>query len=773
MSENGLCVKIYILTPHRTKPGTVRTREKPKAAGVNTVKKNALSVLVMASILASCGGGNSGEEALPGAKLPPGQLVSGELPGEESAGDEPGTEELTGELTAEQLPAAELLSGVFTDSPVSGLNFATQSTNGVTDADGVFHYRAGETVFFSIGNVALPVVVAAPVVTPLDMAAGENIYDPSVINVARLLQSLDEDANPENGIAIPQSTNDLLSDPAVFDATDYNAVESVVHLVYGDNRQAVGVEQAVSHLVDTLSANAGGDATLEQLSYIAAVDGPFNGESLFVDQNTFSLTLDGEVHTGSASNNEGVYQLSGTQGAWFVSVDDVEDKKFACIAVVPTAVASCDDNLYQVFTDEAQAMAFNAMQSVAGAEVLPEPEAAAATDISEAIEQPVGQPVDEISLQELFPVCSEGVVDDNGDGFGWQNEQTCLIIVDGAVVAESVTVNQVAPAEQTPDVTAPEEASSAAETEIEAPVEQITPVEPVVPVAETVEEAESVDENTSESPGDTTNASSNPSAVVIQPSDITDIVVLTGQSNASGVQTDFDAALDAGNEKLFAFNEDGQWQVADLHQYWDGNLPSNFASAAQGREPFNNAVFQVGKSLTEQTDRVVGIILVTAPGEGISHWDYNSEFYRKIRNKVASALAALPQKNTVDAMIWMQGETDWLAEGTADPGATGFASTESDFYRNYYPNKLNQLISNLRIEAWYGFDAQFICAETKRSALNPHLMALNNDGDDRTSCAQASDLPTRDSDPFGNHYSAAGLRALGDRIAALYLSAVD
>jgi len=259
----------------------------------------------------------------------------------------------------------------------------------------------------------------------------------------------------------------------------------------------------------------------------------------------------------------------------------------------------------------------------------------------------------------------------------------------------------------------------------------------------------------------------------VAPSDITDIIVLTGQSNASGVQTGFDATLDAGNERLFAFNEDGQWQAADLDQYWDENLPSNFASAAEGRDPYNNLVFQVGKSLAEQTDRVVGIILVTAPGEGISNWDYNSEFYTKIRNKVTDALATLPQKDSVDAMIWMQGETDWLAEGTADPEATGFSSFDSDFYRNYYPNKLNQLINNLRSEFWYTSNAQFICAETKKTNLNHHLMALNNDGDDRTSCAQASDLPTRDSDPFGNHYSGAALRTLGDRIAALYLLAAD
>ena len=48
-------------------------------------------------------------------------------------------------------------------------------------------------------------------------------------------------------------------------------------------------------------------------------------------------------------------------------------------------------------------------------------------------------------------------------------------------------------------------------------------------------------------------------------------------------------------------------------------------------------------------------------------------------------------------------------------------------------------------------------------------MALNTDGDDRTACAQASDLETRAGDPFGNQLSASSLRTLGGRIADIYL----
>ncbi len=333
-------------------------------------------------------------------------------------------------------------------------------------------------------------------------------------------------------------------------------------------------------------------------------------------------------------------------------------------------------------------------------------------------------------------------------------------VPDVPVVPESPTAPEEPSAPELP--TAPE-----VPTEPEAPTEPDASTEPeLIPAPE----APSVTQ-----PPTTPLEPELPSApeASVQPSDITDIIVLTGQGNAAGVETDYDPALDTGNENLFAFNEDGQWRPADLNQFWDGNLPSNYATADNGREPFNNLVFQIGKSLTAQTNRVVGIILVTAPGAGIRNWDYNSAFYRKIRSKVALALDALPQKATVDAMIWVQGETDWLAQGTADPDATGFTSTDTDFYQNYYPTKLSYLIANLRSEWWYGHEAQFICSETKQTDLNHHLMALNNDADNRTACAQASDLATRASDPFGNHFSAESLRTLGGRIAELYLSYLE
>lgn len=93
-------------------------------------------------------------------------------------------------------------TGVFIDSPVQGLSYLTASQQGFTNENGEFNFLPGEEVLFSIGNLELPPVVAMAVIDPYDIFATDDIYDPSVINLARMLQSLDVDGDAANGIEI-------------------------------------------------------------------------------------------------------------------------------------------------------------------------------------------------------------------------------------------------------------------------------------------------------------------------------------------------------------------------------------------------------------------------------------------------------------------------------------------------------------------------------------------------------------------------------------------
>lgn len=104
-------------------------------------------------------------------------------------------------------PITEYQTGVFLDSAVEGVGYRTESGAGLTDSQGRFRYRAGESVTFSIGNTTLGTASASPVVTPLNFAPDGTVEtDPRVANVLVLLQSLDDDANPRNGIRITSAT---------------------------------------------------------------------------------------------------------------------------------------------------------------------------------------------------------------------------------------------------------------------------------------------------------------------------------------------------------------------------------------------------------------------------------------------------------------------------------------------------------------------------------------------------------------------------------------
>lgn len=257
--------------------------------------------------------------------------------------------------------------------------------------------------------------------------------------------------------------------------------------------------------------------------------------------------------------------------------------------------------------------------------------------------------------------------------------------------------------------------------------------------------------------------------------DINHVVVVTGQSNVEAADTSYDPSLDQPDPRVFAFTDDG-WRVADLHQVWDENAhPGNHSLTDPTRSPNNNFAFHYGKSLAQiDPDAVVGFIILAAPGKGIANWDFESAFYWKMRNKINNALAALPNKNTVDVVLWHQGESDAQYEGTSDPDATGFTDESTIEYINYYSIKLNSVIANFRSETWGKRDLPFICGETRVSfRVNRRLLELNEDDDPNTYCVQATDLPFLLSDPSGAHFSAAGLRELGRRYMRAYLDMLN
>ncbi|MDH5324098.1 MAG: hypothetical protein OEZ68_13040 [Gammaproteobacteria bacterium] len=86
------------------------------------------------------------------------------------------------------------------------MRYTSGNLSGTTDANGTYNYVDGNTVQFFVGDILIGESLGQDIITPLDLA-GEpaNLSNPAAINIARFLQTLDDDGNPDNGIIIPDA----------------------------------------------------------------------------------------------------------------------------------------------------------------------------------------------------------------------------------------------------------------------------------------------------------------------------------------------------------------------------------------------------------------------------------------------------------------------------------------------------------------------------------------------------------------------------------------
>jgi uncharacterized protein YkwD len=169
--------------------------------------------------------------------------------------------------------------GSFVDSPVEGLTYSTETRFGTTDRNGRFKFLDGETVTFFLEDLELGQAPAAEMLSPLDIVDGATgITDRRVTNIARILQSLDLDGNPDNGITLtPAITAEVSGRTINFDLSpeDFENSPNVQDLFDDLNAQGVftggvrtlcSAEQAQTHLQSSLQGeDLDGDGfTLEE-----------------------------------------------------------------------------------------------------------------------------------------------------------------------------------------------------------------------------------------------------------------------------------------------------------------------------------------------------------------------------------------------------------------------------------------------------------------------------------------------------------------------------
>lgn len=204
--------------------------------------KKLLSVACASVLLSACGGGGGGTASDSSGGTPP--------------------------------SAPTVKTGVFLDSPVAGLRYKTSSQEGLTSSNGEYEYIEGEIVKFSIGGIELGQVLASEQTTPFSLFGiippskeariTEALSDTAAVrsldkalNVALLLQNLDADGNPDNGINLGDAdqllTNNLLNVQS-FKATNFvtqanvGALKTILELSTPNRTLA----QAAEHLYASL-----------------------------------------------------------------------------------------------------------------------------------------------------------------------------------------------------------------------------------------------------------------------------------------------------------------------------------------------------------------------------------------------------------------------------------------------------------------------------------------------------------------------------------------
>ncbi|MBF0263624.1 MAG: tandem-95 repeat protein, partial [Magnetococcales bacterium] len=163
-------------------------------------------------------------------------------------------------------PALPSKSGVFLDSPVGGVTYTAGSVTGITSSTGSYSYKPGDIVVFRIGDIVLGSSQGQNYVTPVDLAPGKSSN--AIVNILRLLQTLDSDGNPNNGIQISEQAQEAAKGLTV----DINAsIEA-----FGSNNQLISLvsnpdlfDPGLPHkegLLSAVEAMAHFKSTLQELS---------------------------------------------------------------------------------------------------------------------------------------------------------------------------------------------------------------------------------------------------------------------------------------------------------------------------------------------------------------------------------------------------------------------------------------------------------------------------------------------------------------------------
>lgn len=206
--------------------------------------------------------------------------------------------------------------GLFRDRNVAGLEYRSGENTGVTPFEdnlaltGEFTYETGAGITFFLGGTTLGTAAGQALITPIHLVGnGSNTANTQVQNIARFLQMLDNNGDPDDGIVISDAVRAAAQNwPQVnFLATDFDAelVDIMSDVASVDGRTPV--------LPDAVTAKTHLDATLI-CSYSGGFGGTFQDTSGLIGRFGFLINGRSGLLSGHIYRNGGtvVTPIAGT-----------------------------------------------------------------------------------------------------------------------------------------------------------------------------------------------------------------------------------------------------------------------------------------------------------------------------------------------------------------------------------------------------------------------------------------------------------------------------
>ena len=210
----------------------------------------------------------------------------------------------------------------YVDSAVSGIDYVCGSQEGVTGENGDFTFEVGQSCTFYLGAIPLRDIVAD------DLQDGSTVQETDV-NVARILQTLDADGDPTNGITISAEIVDALTTNGITQLPDTEEeYDTMVATLTEAGVAVTNVEEsdAESHLISSIVSGT----TLVDVGYN---DGPF------LSSITFNDDLTSVNWTNQLDNESGTAAIT-LDGNTLTITDGAEVMEFT-VSVAETAITCC------------------------------------------------------------------------------------------------------------------------------------------------------------------------------------------------------------------------------------------------------------------------------------------------------------------------------------------------------------------------------------------------------------------------------------------------